>query len=101
MNPRDLSRAEWRAYLNYHGPLLEMAYAKFRAAAEDLGREIKAMEAHESTPFLAHKFADDMEEHAKKALAEEVRDFLERTTGPMLSLGDGLTHSIPANSRSE
>jgi len=96
MNPQDMTREDWRAYTSYHGPLLEQAFAKFRAAAEDLGREIKAMEAHESRRFLAHEFADAMDERAKAVLPEELRDYLESTTAPRLPLeGDGLTQAMP------
>lgn len=91
MNPQDMTRDEWRAYLNANGPYLERAFAEFRAAAEKLGREIKALEANESPLFRVHLFAADREEQARAVLPEELRDWLEATTGPMLAPRDGVS----------
>lgn len=98
MSPQDMTREEWRQYTSDHGPLLERAFSEFRAAAEALGQEIKAMEAHESSLFRPHLFASDMEESAKRVLPDELRTFLENTTAPMLPLEtkSSCAHSMPS-----
>ena len=72
----DMTRYEWAIYINDHADTLYRAQIKLRAALEEYAKTIERCEAVEDRCFSVETFTADMERHAMRELAEEVRDYL-------------------------